>query len=97
MPGDCGAWVLDSQNGDVFGMVVATSDELQESYCLPISTIFESILASRPGATTISFPGAAPSSQPYGVPPSHLRHSPRSVLCQSFSGLSVANPQNAKL
>ena len=80
MPGDCGAWVLDRQNGDVFGMIVATSSDLQESYCLPISTIFDGIIALRPNGTGISFPGAV--SQARGNLQPHHSLSPRLVLCQ---------------
>jgi hypothetical protein len=60
VPGDCGAWVVDPENGNVFGMVVASSQDSGESYCIPMATIIDSILTDGPPCTTLTFPGGPP-------------------------------------
>ncbi|KAF5011536.1 hypothetical protein FDECE_2367 [Fusarium decemcellulare] len=42
-PGDSGSWAFDAQSGDLLGVLVAGSPELQEAYIIPAYRIFEDI------------------------------------------------------
>jgi hypothetical protein len=44
-PGDCGSWVVDARHGALYGVIVATSTDAQESYLVPARDIFDSIRA----------------------------------------------------
>ncbi|KAF7504093.1 hypothetical protein GJ744_002858 [Endocarpon pusillum] len=44
-PGDCGSLVFDAQHDCIYGMVVATSSDAQETYLVPAKDIFDSLKA----------------------------------------------------
>lgn len=56
VPGDCGSLVVDSVNGSIYGMIVATAPEAQESYMVPFRGIYEKIKSMVPKDVTVSFP-----------------------------------------
>lgn len=41
--GDCGSWVMDTSNGALLGMLVASCDNTHEAYILPTTQIFAEI------------------------------------------------------
>lgn len=43
MNGDCGSWVVDAGSGDVYGMIVASSDQTNTSYCVSMNRIMDRI------------------------------------------------------
>ena len=44
-PGDCGSLVVDAQYGTIYGMIVATSSDAQETYLIPAKDILNSLKA----------------------------------------------------
>ena len=56
MPGDCGSWVIDPVSGNIYGMIIATAPEVQESYMIPAYQVHDSIKSRLPTATTVGFP-----------------------------------------
>lgn len=53
--GDCGSWVIDAEHGTIYGTIVATSYNAQESYLVPAKDILESLRERWP-ASNIQFP-----------------------------------------
>jgi hypothetical protein len=41
--GDCGAWVIDASNGNLFGHIVGGSPRLKVSYIIPAHFIFDDL------------------------------------------------------
>jgi hypothetical protein len=56
VPGDSGSWVIDPITGSIYGMIIATAPEAQESYMIPAYLVYESINSRLPRGTTIEFP-----------------------------------------
>ena len=56
MAGDCGSWVIDPTTGDIYGIVIATAPEAQESYVLPAYQVYDSIKSKLPKGTKVGFP-----------------------------------------
>lgn len=56
MAGDCGSWVIDPTTGDIYGIVIATAPEAQESYMLPAYQVYDSVKSKLPKGTKIGFP-----------------------------------------
>jgi hypothetical protein len=54
--GDCGSWVIDPITGDIYGIVIATAPEAQESYMLPAYQVYDSIKSKLPQGTKVGFP-----------------------------------------
>jgi hypothetical protein len=79
VPGDCGSWVLDANDGSVYAMVVASSSFAQESYCIPLSTMLEDINVDK--RFEIAFPSTD------SVPQSVVNKSPKQppVVSSSLS------------
>lgn len=47
-PGDCGTWIVNADNGDLYGTIVAFCEELSITYVLPIMNTWESIRSCHP-------------------------------------------------
>ena len=56
-PGDCGAWVVDTVNGKIYGYVTASDDIFGEAYVIPMEESFKQI-KSQLSAECVSFPTA---------------------------------------
>jgi hypothetical protein len=66
-PGDCGAWVINPEDGKVYGMIVASSSRTSTSYCIPMAKIMDQIKTDLgPGA---ELPILASSAQEDSSPP----------------------------
>lgn len=69
-PGDCGAWVLNPENGAVHAIVVATLRGCQFTYVLPAEDVFSSVMercGAEIGSMEDMFPMDAPSKLTYDV------------------------------
>lgn len=58
MPGDCGSWVIDPITGNIYGIIIATAPEAQESYMIPAYQVYNSIVSKLPVGTTVEFPAS---------------------------------------
>ena len=74
MPGDSGSWVIDPVTGSMYGMIIATAPEAQESYMIPARQIYDSIKSKLPTGTAVLFPttDATPVDR-------HVRSTPRQL------------------
>ena len=48
--------MIDPVSGNIYGMIVATAPEVQESYMIPAYQVYDSIKSRLPAATTVGFP-----------------------------------------
>jgi hypothetical protein len=55
VPGDCGSWVIDPITGDIYGIIIATAPEAQESYMIPAYQVYGSIQSRLPRGTAAEF------------------------------------------
>jgi hypothetical protein len=55
VPGDCGSWVIDPITGDIYGIIIATAPEAQESYMIPAYQVYGSIKSRLPRGTAAEF------------------------------------------
>ena len=55
VPGDCGSWVIDPVTGDIYGIIIATAPEAQESYMIPAYQVYSSIQSRLPRGTAAEF------------------------------------------
>jgi hypothetical protein len=57
VPGDSGSWVVDPENGDVYAMVIAASTTANETYCISMASILDSIRIFEGNSASLSLPG----------------------------------------
>jgi hypothetical protein len=80
VPGDCGSWVIDPITGSIYGMIIATAPEAQESYMIPAYQVYHSIKSKLPRGTTVEFPTPSEAGEvlTVGLPSPMVRRAPSS-------------------